>query len=166
MSQLNPSEISSVLKEKIAGLDLSAERKNEGIIVSVSDGIVRIHGMGDVMYGELIEFENGVLGLALNLEQDSVGAVVLGDYLDLVEGQKVVCTGKILEVPVGESMLGRVVDAIGVPIDGKGEIKAESSSPVEVVCISSLNVMLAEEVLLAATKKPWPGAIFADELLL
>ncbi len=133
MSQLNPSEISSVLKEKIAGLDLSAERKNEGIIVSVSDGIVRIHGMGDVMYGELVEFENGVLGLALNLEQDSVGAVVLGDYLDLVEGQKVVCTGKILEVPVGESMLGRVVDAIGVPIDGKGEIKAESSSPVEVV---------------------------------
>ena len=133
MSQLNPSEISSVLKEKIAGLDLSAERKNEGIIVCVSDGIVRIHGMGDVMYGELIEFENGVLGLALNLEQDSVGAVVLGDYLDLVEGQKVVCTGKILEVPVGESMLGRVVDAIGVPIAGKGEIKAESSSPVEVV---------------------------------
>ena len=133
MSQLNPSEISSVLKEKIAGLDLSAERKNEGIIVSVSDGIVRIHGMGDVMYGELIEFENGVLGLALNLEQDSVGAVVLGDYLDLVEGQKVVCTGKILEVPVGESLLGRVVNAIGVPIDGKGEMKAESSSPVEVV---------------------------------
>ena len=133
MSQLNPSEISSVLKEKIAGLDLSAERKNEGIIVSVSDGIVRIHGMGDVMYGELIEFENGVLGFALNLEQDSVGAVVLGDYLDLVEGQKVVCTGKILEVPVGESLLGRVVNAIGVPIDGKGEIKAESSSPVEVV---------------------------------
>ena len=133
MSQLNPSEISSVLKEKIAGLDLSAERKNEGIIVSVSDGIVRIHGMGDVMYGELIEFENGVLGLALNLEQDSVGAVVLGDYLDLVEGQKVICTGKILEVPVGESLLGRVVNAIGVPIDGKGEIKAESSSPVEVV---------------------------------
>ena len=133
MSQLNPSEISSVLKEKIAGLDLSAERKNEGIIVSVSDGIVRIHGMGDVMYGELVEFENGVLGLALNLEQDSVGAVVLGDYLDLVEGQKVVCTGKILEVPVGESLLGRVVNAIGVPIDGKGEIKAESSSPVEVV---------------------------------
>ena len=85
------------------------------------------------MYGELIEFENGVLGLALNLEQDSVGAVVLGDYLDLVEGQKVVCTGKILEVPVGESLLGRVVNAIGVPIDGKGEIKAESSSPVEVV---------------------------------
>ena len=133
MSQLNPSEISSVLKEKIAGLDLSAERKNEGIIVSVSDGIVRIHGMGDVMYGELIEFENGVLGLALNLEQDSVGAVVLGDYLGLIEGQKAVCTGRILEVPVGEELLGRVVDALGNPIDGKGEIKTEMTAPVEVV---------------------------------
>ena len=133
MSQLNPSEISSVLKEKIAGLDLSAERKNEGIIVSVSDGIVRIHGMGDVMYGEVIEFENGTKGMALNLEQDSVGAVVLGDYLELVEGQKAVCTGKVLEVPVGEALLGRVVNTLGVPIDGKGEIKAESSAPVEVV---------------------------------
>jgi F-type H+-transporting ATPase subunit alpha len=133
MSQLNPSERSSVLKEKIAGLDLSAERKNEGIIVSVSDGIVRIHGMGDVMYGELIEFENGVLGLALNLEQDSVGAVVLGDYLGLVEGQKAVCTGRILEVPVGEALLGRVVDALGAPIDGKGEIKTDETAPVEVV---------------------------------
>ncbi|MDA9684990.1 F0F1 ATP synthase subunit alpha [Pseudomonadota bacterium] len=133
MSQLNPSEISSVLKEKIAGLDLSAERKNEGIIVSVSDGIVRIHGMGDVMYGELIEFESGVLGLALNLEQDSVGAVVLGDYLGLVEGQKALCTGRILEVPVGEALLGRVVDALGAPIDGKGEIKTDETAPVEVV---------------------------------
>jgi F-type H+-transporting ATPase subunit alpha len=133
MSQLNPSEISSVLKEKISGLDLSAERKNEGIIVSVSDGIVRIHGMGDVMYGELIEFENGVLGLALNLEQDSVGAVVLGDYLGLIEGQKAVCTGRILEVPVGEGLLGRVVDALGNPIDGKGEVKTETTAPVEVV---------------------------------
>ena len=133
MSQLNPSEISSVLKEKIAGLDLSAERKNEGIIVSVSDGIVRIHGMGDVMYGELIEFENGVPGLALNLEQDSVGAVVLGDYLGLVEGQKALCTGRILEVPVGEALLGRVVDALGAPIDGKGEIKTDETAPVEVV---------------------------------
>jgi len=133
MSQLNPSEISSVLKEKIAGLDLSAERKNEGIIVNVSDGIVRIHGMGDVMFGELIEFENGVLGLALNLEQDSVGAVVLGDYLDLIEGQSAKCTGRILEVPVGPAMLGRVVDALGKPIDGKGEIKTDVMAPVEVV---------------------------------
>src|SRR6056300_1085560 len=133
MSQLNPSEISSVLKEKIAGLDLSAERKNEGIIVSVSDGIVRIHVMGDVMYGEVIEFENGTKGMALNLEQDSVGAVVLGDCLEIVEGQKALCTGKVLEVPVGEALLGRVVNTLGVPIDGKGEIKAERTSPVEVV---------------------------------
>ena len=133
MSQLNPSEISSVLKEKIAGLDLSAERKNEGIVVSVSDGIVRIHGMGDVMYGEVIEFENGTKGMALNLEQDSVGAVVLGDYLEIIEGQKAVCTGKVLEVPVGEAMLGRVVNTLGAPIDGKGEISADHTSPVEVV---------------------------------
>ena len=133
MSQLNPSEISSVLKEKIAGLDLSAERKNEGVVVSVSDGIVRIHGMGDVMYGEVIEFENGTKGMALNLEQDSVGAVVLGDYLEIIEGQKAVCTGKVLEVPVGEELLGRVVNTLGTPIDGKGEIKAEKSLPVEVV---------------------------------
>ena len=133
MSQLNPSEISSVLKEKIAGLDLSAERKNEGIVVSVSDGIVRIHGMGDVMYGEVIEFDNGTKGMALNLEQDSVGAVVLGDYLEIIEGQRAVCTGKVLEVPVGESLLGRVVDTLGNPIDGKGEIKAEKNMPVEVV---------------------------------
>jgi len=89
--------------------------------------------MGDVMYGELIEFENGVLGLALNLEQDSVGAVVLGDYLGLVEGQKALCTGRILEVPVGEALLGRVVDALGAPIDGKGEIKTDKTAPVEVV---------------------------------
>ena len=128
MSQLNPSEISSVLKDKIAGLDLKATTKNEGTIVNVSDGIIRIHGMGDVMYGELIEFENGVFGLALNLEQDSVGAVVLGDYLGLSEGLKVSCTGRILEVPVGEEMLGRVVDALGNPIDGKGEIKTKLTS--------------------------------------
>ena len=133
MSQLNPSEISSVLKDKIAGLDLKATTKNEGTIVNVSDGIIRIHGMGDVMYGELIEFENGVFGLALNLEQDSVGAVVLGDYLGLSEGQKVSCTGRILEVPVGEGMLGRVVDALGNPIDGKGEIKTKLTAPIEVV---------------------------------
>ncbi len=133
MSGLNPSEISSVLKDKISGLDLKAETKNEGTIVNVSDGIIRIHGMGDVMYGELVEFENGVFGLALNLEQDSVGVVVLGDYLGLSEGQKVTCTGKILEVPVGEEMLGRVVDALGNPIDGKGEIKTKLTAPIEVV---------------------------------
>ena len=156
MSQLNPSEISSVLKEKIAGLDLSAERKNEGIIVNVSDGIVRIHGMGDVMFGELIEFENGVLGLALNLEQDSVGAVVLGDYLDLIEGQSAKCTGRILEVPVGPAMLGRVVDALGNPIDGKGEIKTDVMAPVEVVAPGVIARQSVDQLVYRlSSNNPW-----------
>ena len=146
MSQLNPSEISSVLKEKIAGLDLSAERKNEGIVVSVSDGIVRIHGMGDVMYGEVIEFENGTKGMALNLEQDSVGAVVLGDYLEIIEGQKAVCTGKVLQVPVGEAMLGRVVNTLGAPIDGKGEIKQKILHQLKLLhpALSRVNLLISQ----------------------
>ena len=163
MAEIKPAEISAILREQLSGFKTEAQLEEVGTVLQIGDGIARIYGLGGVQYGELIEFENGVLGLALNLEQDSVGAVVLGDYLDLVEGQKVVCTGKILEVPVGESLLGRVVNAIGVPIDGKGEIKAESSSPVEVVCISSLNVIFAELVLLAATINPCPGAIFAPE---
>ena len=120
MQQLNPSEISEIIKSRIAKLDTSTEARNEGTVVSVSDGIVRIHGLADVMFGEMIEFEGGIYGMALNLEQDSVGAVVLGDYLGLAEGQKVRCTGRILEVPVGPELLGRVVDALGNPIDGKG----------------------------------------------
>ncbi|HET8707068.1 MAG TPA: F0F1 ATP synthase subunit alpha [Pseudomonadales bacterium] len=123
MQQLNPSEISELIKQRIASLDSSSEARNEGTIVSVSDGIVRIHGLADVMYGEMVEFEGNRFGMALNLEQDSVGAVVLGDYLGLAEGQKVKCTGRILQVPVGKGMLGRVVDALGNPIDGKGPLK-------------------------------------------
>ena len=122
MQQLNPSEISELIKQRIANLDTTSEARNEGTIVSVSDGIVRIHGLADVMYGEMIEFQTGVFGMALNLEQDSVGAVVLGEYLGLAEGQKVKCTGKVLEVPVGPELLGRVVDGLGNPIDGKGPI--------------------------------------------
>src|SRR5690606_37590994 len=106
---------------------------NEGTIVSVSDGIVRIHGLADVMYGEMIEFEGGMFGMALNLERDSVGAVVLGDYQGLAEGQSCRCTGRILEVPVGPEVEGRVVDALGNPIDGKGPINAKLTSPVEKV---------------------------------
>src|SRR5690606_8015122 len=106
---------------------------NEGTIVSVSDGIVRIHGLADVMYGEMIEFEGGLFGMALNLERDSVGAVVLGDYQGLAEGQSCRCTGRILEVPVGPELEGRVVDALGNPIDGKGPINAKLTSPVEKV---------------------------------
>jgi len=133
MQQLNPSEISDIIKQRIGGLNTAAEAKKEGTIVSVSDGIIRIHGLADVMYGEMIEFDGGIFGLALNLEQDSVGAVVLGDYLKLQEGKKARCTGRILEVPVGPELLGRVVDALGHPIDGKGPINAKMTDAVEKV---------------------------------
>ena len=133
MQQLNPSEISEIIKSRIAKLDTSTEARNEGTVVSVFDGIVRIHGLADVMFGEMIEFEGGIYGMALNLEQDSVGAVVLGDYLGLAEGQKVRCTGRILEVPVGPELLGRVVDALGNPIDGKGPVDAKQTDAVEKV---------------------------------
>ena len=133
MQQLNPSEISALIKQRISDLDTSATAKNEGTIVMVSDGIVRIHGLADVMYGEMIEFEGGLYGMALNLEQDSVGAVVLGSYLSLQEGQKVRCTGRVLEVPVGPELLGRVVNALGSPIDGKGPLNAQLNDAVEKV---------------------------------
>ncbi len=133
MQQLNPSEISDIIKTRIEQLDVSSEAQNEGTIVSVTDGIVRIHGLADVMYGEMIKFPGGVYGMALNLERDSVGAVVLGDYGQLAEGQTVHCTGRILEVPVGTGLLGRVVDALGTPIDGKGAIDFSETSPIEKV---------------------------------
>ena len=133
MQQLNPSEISEIIKQRIDSLDVSVQAKNEGTIVSVSDGIVRIHGLADVMYGEMIEFEGGLFGMALNLERDSVGAVVLGDYKGLAEGQSCRCTSRILEVPVGPELEGRVIDALGNPIDGKGAINAKLTSPVEKV---------------------------------
>ena len=133
MQQLNPSEISDIIKKRIEKLDISSDAKNEGTILSVSDGIVLIHGLADVMYGEMIEFANGIFGMALNLERDSVGAVVLGDYEDLAEGQKVRCTGRILEVPVGPELMGRVVDGLGNPVDGKGELGTDLTSPVEKV---------------------------------
>ncbi len=131
--QLNPSEISELIKNKIEKFDLKTEAHNEGTIVTVTDGIVRIHGLADAMSYEMLEFPGNVLGLALNLERDSVGAVVLGDYEHLSEGDWVKCTGRVLEVPVGEALLGRVVDALGNPIDGKGPIETEHSSPIEKV---------------------------------
>jgi F-type H+-transporting ATPase subunit alpha len=133
MQQLNPSEISEIIKSRIEKLDVSTQAKNEGTIVSVSDGIVRIHGLADVMYGEMIEFADGVYGMALNLERDSVGAVILGDYESLAEGQTCRCTGRILEVPIGPELEGRVVDALGNPIDGKGPINAKLTDPLEKV---------------------------------
>ncbi|MFT7387806.1 MAG: F-type H+-transporting ATPase subunit alpha [Candidatus Endobugula sp.] len=131
MQQLNPSEISEIIKNRIDSLDVSSEAKNVGTVVSVTDGIIRIHGLADAMYGEMIEFEGGVYGMALNLERDSVGAVVLGDYQSIAEGQSCKCTGRILEVPVGPELQGRVVDALGIPIDGKGPIDAKLTDAIE-----------------------------------
>jgi F-type H+/Na+-transporting ATPase subunit alpha len=131
MQQLNPSEISDIIKQRIDGLDVTAKAQNEGTVVSVTDGIIRIHGLEDVMYGEMIEFEGSVYGMALNLERDSVGAVVLGDYQGVAEGQTCKCTGRILEVPVGDELLGRVVDALGNPIDGKGPIGHSQTDAIE-----------------------------------
>ena len=133
VKQLSPTEISELIKERIVHFDLKPEVRTEGSVVSVKDGIVRLYGLADVMQGEMIEFPGQVYGLALNLERDSVGAVILGRSDELSEGQTAKCTGRILEVPVGEAILGRVVDALGNPIDGKGPIKTEKTSPVEKV---------------------------------
>ena len=133
MQQLNPAEISEIIKKRIESVDVSSEARNEGTIVNVSDGVIRIHGLADVMYGEMIEFPGGVYGMALNLERDSVGTTVLGDYMALSEGMTARCTGRILEVPVGPELEGRVVNALGVPIDGRGPINAQLTDAVEKV---------------------------------
>ena len=129
--KLNPSEISDLIKKKIENFDAQIEAHSEGTVVSVTDGIVRVHGLSDAMQGEMLEFPGGSYGMALNLERDSVGVVMLGAYKHITEGDTVKCTGRILEVPVGQALLGRVVDALGNPIDGKGPIDAETSSPIE-----------------------------------
>ena len=131
--QLNPSEISDLIKSKIENFDLKTEARNEGTIISLTDGIVRIHGLEDAMSYEMLEFPGNTFGLALNLERDSVGAVVMGEYKHLTEGDAVKCTGRVLEVPVGEALLGRVVDALGNAIDGKGSIDTTETSPLEKV---------------------------------
>ncbi len=129
--QLNPSEISQLIKKRVEAFGVETEARNEGTVVSLTDGIVRIHGLADVMQGEMIEFPGNTFGMALNLERDSVGAVILGDYEHISEGDKVKCTGRILEVPVGEGLLGRVVDSLGNGIDGRGPINAAGSEPIE-----------------------------------
>jgi F-type H+-transporting ATPase subunit alpha len=131
--QLNPSEISELIKQRIEQFDLKTEATTEGTIVSLADGVVRIHGLSAAKYYEMLEFPGNTFGLALNLERDSVGAVVLGEYKHLSEGERVRCTGRVLEVPVGEALLGRVVDPLGNPIDGKGPINAKATSPIEKV---------------------------------
>ena len=132
-TKINPSEISSIIKKKIEDYKGASSESNVGEVLSTADGIVQIFGLEDAMYGELLDFGEGTYGLALNLENDSVGAVVLGDAGHIKEGQKVKTTGRILEVPVGEGLKGRVIDALGRPIDGKGEVKSETNAPIEVV---------------------------------
>ena len=131
--QLNSTEISELIKKRIAQFNVESEARNTGTIVSVSDGIIRIHGLSEVMQGEMIALPGNRYAMALNLERDSVGAVVMGPYADLAEGMEVQCTGRILEVPVGRGLLGRVVNTLGQPIDGKGEIENDGFSPVEVI---------------------------------
>ena len=131
--QLNSTEISELIKKRIAQFNVASDAQSTGTIVSVSDGIIRIHGLADVMQGEMIELPGGRYAIALNLERDSVGAVVMGSYADLAEGMTVKCTGRILEVPVGRGLLGRVVNTLGQPIDGKGEVEHDGFSPVEVI---------------------------------
>ncbi|MDC0601679.1 F0F1 ATP synthase subunit alpha [Aliiglaciecola sp.] len=129
--QLNSTEIAELIKKRIEQFDVKSEARNEGTIVGVTDGIIRVHGLADVMQGEMIELPGNRYAIALNLERDSVGAVVMGPYADLQEGMKVQSTGRILEVPVGRTLLGRVVNTLGEPIDGKGAIEAEGFEPVE-----------------------------------
>jgi F-type H+-transporting ATPase subunit alpha len=131
--QLNPSEISELLKSRIQGLGVSTDVRTEGTVVSVTDGICRIHGLSDVMQGEMLEFPENTFGLALNLERDSVGSVVLGSYEHIKEGDTVKATGRILEVPVGPELIGRVVNSLGQPIDGKGPINAKMTDVIEKV---------------------------------
>ena len=131
--QLNPSEISELLKQRIEGMGLNTNLRTEGTVVSVTDGICRVHGLSDVMQGEMLEFPNNTYGLALNLERDSVGAVILGDYTHITEGDIVKTTGRILQVPVGPALKGRVVNALGQPIDGKGPIETTEFDVVEKV---------------------------------
>src|SRR5258705_4595600 len=136
--QLNPAEISELIKSRIEGLGTSSDIRNQGTVVSVTDGIVRVHGLSDAMAGEMLEFPatkdgQATYGLALNLERDSVGSVILGEYEHICEGDTVKCTGRILEVPVGPELIGRVVNALGQPIDGKGPINAKMTDVIEKV---------------------------------
>ncbi|MGL4734533.1 MAG: F0F1 ATP synthase subunit alpha [Enterovibrio sp.] len=131
--QLNSTEVSELIKQRIKDFNVVNEARNEGTIISVNDGIIRIYGLANIMQGEMIELPNGRYALALNLERDSVGAVVMGPYIDLQEGMKVTGTGRILEVPVGPELLGRVVNTLGEPIDGKGPVNAKLTAPVEAI---------------------------------
>jgi len=129
--QLNPSEISSLIKSRIEKFEAKAQARTEGTVVGLTDGICRVHGLSDVMQGEMIEFPGNTYGLALNLERDSVGAVIMGEYTHITEGDTAKCTGRIMEVPVGDELIGRVVNALGAPVDGRGPVKTTLTSPIE-----------------------------------
>ncbi|OCG21119.1 F0F1 ATP synthase subunit alpha [Gilliamella sp. wkB108] len=144
---LNSTEISELIKERIAQFNIVSDAHNEGTIISVSDGILRIHGLTDVMQGEMIALPGNRYAMALNLERDSVGAVVMGPYEDLSEGMKVQCTGRILQVPVGDGLLGRVINTLGEPIDGKGSIQHDGFSPVEVVAPGVIDRQSVDQAL-------------------
>ena len=131
--QLNPSEISELIRNRIQSVGGTLEARTQGIVISVTDGICRTHGLADAMQGEMLEFPRNTFGLALNLERDSVGAVVLGEYEHITEGDTVKTTGRILEVPVGPPLIGRVVNALGQPIDGKGPVNATQTDVIEKV---------------------------------
>ncbi len=128
---VRPEEITAILKQQIEQFGSEASSVNVGTVIDAGDGIARVHGLSECMYSELVEFENGTTGLAMNLEEETVGVLVLGDYIDIQEGQQVKTTGRIAEVPVGDAMLGRVVDALGNPIDGKGPISTDKTRPIE-----------------------------------
>ncbi len=167
----NPAEISELIKSRIEGLSASADIRNQGTVVSVTDGIVRVHGLSDVMQGEMLEFPAtaegaATYGLALNLERDSVGAVILGEYEHISEGDTVKCTGRILEVPVGPELIGRVVNALGQPIDGKGPINAKMTDVIEkvapgVIARKSVDSLCKppEVNRLHGARGPWPARI-------
>jgi len=150
--QLNASEISNLIKDRIKGFEGTAESGSEGTVVSIADGIALVHGVSDVMYGEMVQFDEKTFGMALNLERDSVGVVVLGEYDHISEGDKVTCTGKILEVPVGPELNGRVVDGLGRPIDGKGAIDSKINSPIERIAPGVIDRQSVDQPLMTGIK--------------
>ena len=150
--QINPAEISDLLKAKIENLNTKTEARTRGTVISVTDGIVRVYGLSDVMQGEMLEFPGNTFGLAMNLERDSVGAVILGEYEHITEGDEVKCTGRILEVPIGRELVGRVVNALGQPIDGKGDIKTRETSPIEKIAPGVIERQSVEQPLQTGLK--------------
>ncbi|RRQ24402.1 F0F1 ATP synthase subunit alpha [Guyparkeria sp. SCN-R1] len=149
---INPSEISSLIKERIENFDAGAEAQTVGTIVSVGDGIIKIHGLSEAMLGEMLELPGGSFAVAMNLERDSVGAVVLGAYEHLTEGDQVKCTQRILEVPIGKELLGRVVNTLGQPIDGRGELNAETTAPIEKIAPGVIERQSVDEPILTGIK--------------